>query len=85
MKWSKEHKTLFENAWYKTARSKKRKLKICFTGTGDSFYYFLVNFPNGKTFNSLWEELRYDTEEDCLKGLLTFLEALENGVFPMYL
>lgn len=67
MKLSKEKRLdSFSSSWTKTGKMKGYVCTIYFDALNRK-YFFLLN-GGDHTFNSLWEKLEWDNEEDCLKA-----------------
>jgi hypothetical protein len=42
------------------------------------YYYFLIHYPSGVTFNSLWKGLKYDTFKESCNAAEEFIKNLIN-------
>lgn len=66
MTWSKKKSVPFSYGSYeKTARKNGYKAAVIYNNYHKHFYFTL--FKDGCTYNSLWDNEEFKTEEDCMK------------------
>lgn len=77
MKWSKKKLQRFSCSYSKTARKKGYKAEIIYNDVYKHFYFMLEK--EDYVFNSLWENMNYKTESECMTGCEKYIDLLVNG------
>lgn len=72
MKWTKKLEQ-YSTSYRLTARYKKNKLKVIYNSYYKHFY-FLVDMPNDKTYNSAWDNLSYHTEQEAIDACIAYID-----------
>ena len=66
MKWSNKKTEPFSSSYSRTARKNGWKTVSYYNEYGNNYYFICEK--GDEAFNSLWENLSYQKEEDCLKA-----------------
>lgn len=74
MKWTTKKYDKFSNSYSCTGRKKKCKCTVNYNSVHKN-YYFLIEY-DGKTFNSLWENLSFSTEEECKNACEEYVNTI---------
>ena len=72
MKWVRKNER-YTNSYDLVARYCNHKLKVSYTSY-HNYFYFLIDFPNGESYNSLWERLSFQTEQECIDACIKYID-----------
>ena len=75
MKWSSARYDSFSTNYRKTARGEGYIATVVYNGT-HNYFYFMVQM-NEYSYNSLWNNKKYATEEECCNECEKFCENYE--------
>jgi len=70
-RWSRGNKTL-------VGKYKKCECNISYSSihySKEPYWYFTYTSKDDKTFNSLWDELKYNTEEECHDACIAHINS----------
>lgn len=63
--------------WRKVGRKKGYVAEICYNSHYGTFFFILTK--DGNVFNSLWKEMKYASEEECLAACEKYIDELSKG------
>ena len=74
MKWTKKSER-YNMDYSLKSRYKNHKLTVSYSSVY-KYFFFLVEYSNaGYVYNSLWDRLKFKTEEECIKACIDYVDT----------